>query len=137
VRRQPRDSDFQLIRYKTDGALDKSFDGNGTQATEFGGNDGATALAIQPDRKIVAVGSTTAGIGGTTDSALARYDTLGELDKSFGRHETGKVTTHSGYGESASGVDIQADGNIVAAGSTGFGESYNDFAVYRYHGTAN
>jgi uncharacterized delta-60 repeat protein len=132
------DTDFQLIRYKTDGALDDSFDSNGTQATEFGGGDAAHGLAIQPDGKIVAAGGTSAGLGGTPDFALARYDTFGELDESFGRHQTGKVTTdHAGQAQGAAAIDIQADGKIVAAGSTGFGESYSDFALMRYHGAPN
>ena len=50
--------DFALARYNPNGSLDTSFSGDGKQTTDFGGaDDGATGVAIQPDGKIVAVGS--------------------------------------------------------------------------------
>ena len=46
--------DFALVRYNTDGTLDKSFDGDGIVTTDLGSEfDDATAIAIQPDGKIV------------------------------------------------------------------------------------
>jgi len=60
--------DFALARYDADGSLDASFSGDGKQTTDFaGGYDGGRGVALQPDGKIVAVGS--AG----SNFALARY----------------------------------------------------------------
>lgn len=62
-------SDFGLARYTTSGALDPSFGTGGTVSIDFtGGSDGAEAVAVQSDGKIVAAGfarngtSTGAGI---------------------------------------------------------------------------
>src|SRR5262245_12317839 len=48
--------DFIIVRYNADGTLDSSFNGVGNTTTDFGGVETLTALALQPDGKIVAVG---------------------------------------------------------------------------------
>src|SRR5919106_887285 len=51
--------DFVLVRYKTDGSLDATFDGDGKVTTDFAGHeqpDQARGVAIQADGKIVAAG---------------------------------------------------------------------------------
>ena len=130
------DKDFELMRYNTDGTLDTKFDGNGKQATEFGGSDSAAAVAVQADGSIVAAGSTSAGIEDSFDFALARYNRNGALDGFFGGGD-GKVTTHwAGGDDYARAVAIQpGDGKIVAAGRV---TTFNTaFALARYHGVAN
>lgn len=65
--------DFLLLRYLTNGAPDASFGSNGVVTTQITtGNDGAGALAIQPDGGIVAVGY--ANYGPSNLFALARYE---------------------------------------------------------------
>ena len=114
------------------GDLDTSFGTGGKVTTGFSlGNGMAYSVAIQADGKIVA-----AGIAGS-DFALARYNSDGSLDTSFGTG--GKVTTDFGpLGSGASSVAIQADGKIVAAGSAGSdffatGKLGSDFALVRYN----
>jgi uncharacterized delta-60 repeat protein len=106
------------------GDLDLSFGGDGKVATNFtSGDDMAFGVAVQPDGKIVAVGSADF----QNEFALARYTTDGSLDASF--DADGKVTTSfTGDHDSAHDVAIQADGKIVAVGTAGF-ESY---ALARY-----
>ncbi len=58
---------FALIRYNPNGSLDPTFSGDGKQTTDFGGYDVAYALALQPNGRIVAVGTTSDRF------ALARY----------------------------------------------------------------
>jgi uncharacterized delta-60 repeat protein len=73
----PDDFDFAVARYNFDGSLDTSFvDGigaNGGFRTFLGGGnfEGAEALAIQPDGKLVAAGFSNSG--GDDDFALTRY----------------------------------------------------------------
>ena len=75
---------------------------------------GASGVAIQADGRIVVVGM--AGNGWDAKFALARYNSDGTLDATFG--VDGKVMTDftSWDGMQPSGVAIQADGKIVAAG---------------------
>src|SRR5437773_1716576 len=99
-----------------DGDLDKSFGAGGKVITDFsGGEDEATAVAIQNDGKIVAVGSTIKPLVATNrDFALARYNPDGSLDKNFG--SGGKVATDFGNSDIALAVAIQRDDKIVTAG---------------------
>lgn len=103
-----------LVRYHTDGSLDSSFGTAGIVNTGFGSvNAGANAIAIQSDGKIIAAGNTFNG--SKYDFALARYNTNGSLDSSFGT--AGKVITALGSESNAIGtIFLQPDGKIVAAG---------------------
>jgi len=100
-----------------DGDLDKSFGASGKVITDFSGSeDEATAVTIQSDGRIIAVGSSIKPItGADRDFALARYNTDGSLDTSFG--SAGKVVTDFfGKNDFALAVAVQQDGKIVAAG---------------------
>ena len=68
-------SRFALARYRWNGSLDSSFGSNGRVTTRFSkGFDFARGVAIQPDGRIVAVGSTFGDIDGIDARfALARY----------------------------------------------------------------
>jgi uncharacterized delta-60 repeat protein len=114
------------------GDLDPSF-GNGDKVvTDFSGNDDVgSAVAIEPDGKIV-VGGTSTASGGNSDFALCRYNVDGGLDPSFGSN--GRVITDFFHDKDfLGGIAIQPDGKIVAAGSAlepGVGV---EFALARYN----
>lgn len=119
---------FELARYGTNGALDTSFGGGGSVLTPIGfGASIAEAVALQGDGKIVAAGASQ---GSSVYFALARYQTNGALDTSFGT--LGKVLTDFGPGNLGEGfaVAIQPDGRIVIAGVFDNGNYY--FALARY-----
>ncbi|MGH2966139.1 MAG: hypothetical protein ACRDMH_12290 [Solirubrobacterales bacterium] len=110
---------FALARYKPDGSLDASFDGDGKLRTKLGG--GATAVAIDSQNRIVAAGwgSDLATYQG--HFALARYQSNGKLDLSFGIG--GKATTAFGptghlwvYNAWAYSMGIDSQGRIVIGG---------------------
>lgn len=115
------------------GVLDGSFGIAGKVTTVgFGGND--SAMALQPDGKIVMVGGTQAGF------AVARYDAAGRLDTDFGNG--GLITTGIGLALGpdltvARGVAIQPDGKIVVVGYTQYfsfrSEERTYFALVRYN----
>jgi uncharacterized delta-60 repeat protein len=92
----PTSRDLTLVRYTPDGSLDTAFASTGIVTTSISSlGDSTDALAIQPDGKIVAAGSTSFG-----DLALVRYTTDGSLDITFGCG--GIVSTSVGSGASAS-----------------------------------
>ena len=97
--------------------------------TDFAGSsDTAFSLALQSDGKIVAAGRTF--INGGFHSGLARYNSDGTLDASFGTG--GKVTTNfEGESDGVSSVAVQPDAKILAAGSANINE-VNRFALSRY-----
>jgi uncharacterized delta-60 repeat protein len=123
---------FGLARYNTDGSLDTSFGTGGTVTTAFGtAGDTPLAVVIQTDGKIVAVGYSNSSPGPVF--ALARYNSDGSLDTSFGTGGTGKVTTAIGtVGAVAYAAAIQSDGKIVVAGESDTATS-NVFALARYN----
>jgi uncharacterized delta-60 repeat protein len=113
------------------GDLDPTFSGDGKVLTDIaGGDDGASAAAIQADGKIVAAGFSSQAAGGRT-FAVVRYDSAGLPDPSFG--DDGIVTTSFG-GDSAAAraLAIEADGDIVVAGTSSQPETGWDFALARY-----
>jgi uncharacterized delta-60 repeat protein len=128
--------DFGLARYNSDGTLDLTFGTGGKIKTDFsGGSEYASAVAIQPDGKIVAVGETYGyATGSYDDFALARYNVDGSLDASFGTD--GKVSTDFfSSPDYAYDVLLQPDGRIIAIGraaTTTYAESL-DFALARYN----
>src|SRR4051812_24788004 len=90
------------------GGLDRTFGTNGSVMTPVGGSTNLiNAIAIQPDGKIIAVGS--AG-----SMAVLRYSSNGALDTSF--NGGGRAVDTPG---DALGVAIQADGKIVVVGNNG------------------
>jgi len=138
---------FALAQYNVDGSLDNTF-GTGGEVTTFFGSGGSNGnvydddeeydMVLQPDGKIIMVGNSILGTDtiNTYNSAiaLARYDTDGLLDTSFG--EGGKVRTKIpkydyflGYG-----VAIQSDGKVLVSGfaSDSFEASYPTFILIRY-----
>ena len=117
--------DFTVVRYNTDGSLDPGFNGSGKVTTDFGGADGSYGVAVQSDGKIVAVGLTNYN---SPDFILARYNTDGSLDTTFGG--TGKVATDFGFiGDFGNSIAIQHNGKIIIAGVCHIG-SDSDGNIY-------
>jgi len=130
VARMNGTEDFALVRYNSDGTLDSGFGNGGRVTTAFdSGNDRAWSIVLQPDSKIVMGGSAT--VNGKLDFALARYQTDGSLDTSFGNG--GRVITSlcpdNDVGRS---VTLQSDGKILVAGYARL-NNLNEFAVARYN----
>jgi uncharacterized delta-60 repeat protein len=119
-------SAFAFVRYNGDGSLDSTFGSGGKVVTPIGANAGVSALLLQPDGKLVAAGSSSAG--GDADFALARYDTDGTLDATFG--SGGVVTTDFGGNDHGFDALLQGDGKIVVAGAV---DSVGDVALACYN----
>lgn len=122
-------SDFVLLRYTPDGRPDPTFGQGGRVVTDVAGShDGANAMAVQPDGKILLVGS--ASNGQNDDIAVVRYTPDGRPDPTFG--QGGKVVTPVGRGNDvAFGVAVQPGGRVVVVGETGQ-EGGTDFVLLRY-----
>ena len=130
---EPSNTDFALARYNPDGTPDATFGNGGQVSTDFVGlEDDAFSVLIQPDGKIVAVGSADSPAT-YYDFAAVRYLSNGTIDTTFG--VAGKVSTDFGDQnfDRARSAALQPDGRIVAAG---FAISQNggvqNFAVARY-----
>ncbi len=120
------DNDFALVRYDVDGGLDHSFSVDGKQTTDFFDSaDYGSAVALQPDGKIVVAGD--AYEGSQSQLALARYESDGDIDTTFSGD--GKQTTAfpDGANGEFAGLAIDPVGRIVIGG-----DSRSDLAVARF-----
>jgi uncharacterized delta-60 repeat protein len=129
---------FALARYRNDGSPDTSFGNGGALTTSFGGNfAAASALMLQPDGKIVVAGTVDFNPdlpGSGLDFALARYNSNGTLDGSFGKG--GKVVfDFFGSFDQANGAVLQPDGKIIVVGSASYDSANRDigFALARFN----
>ena len=124
-------SDIQTFTHLGPGSIDPVFSTDGNQTTPFPSGDAeGECAAVQIDGKIVVAGR--AHNGSNRDIALARYNTDGSLDNSFG--SAGKVITPIGPGdERAFGIALQADGKIVVTGFSDTASNGGDVAVLRYN----
>ncbi len=130
---------FALARYTSGGDLDTSFNPHGDNGAAPGtvmtvvdsAISAVQALAVQPDGRIVAAGSST---GSTPFKVvLVRYDPNGTPDTHFGPNGDGRVATAMGTGDSlAYGMTLDADGKIIVAGQASQGGS-KGFALARYN----
>ena len=126
-------TDFLVVRLTTSGSLDLGFSGNGfASAWVSTFENDAQKVLIQPDGKIVVVGS--ALLGGDYDFAAARFNPDGTLDASFsgdGMASVGGFATFGAHDKCYDAV-LQANGKLVmVGGSVGFVMLDEDFAVAR------
>lgn len=104
---------FLIAKYTANGTLDNSFSFDGVVQTDFSNDDDrAWDVTVQPDSRILVVGTATEG---SDKLALARYTPEGLLDNSFGTG--GKVLTSNGQNNELRSVALQSDLKIVAVGT--------------------
>ena len=115
-----------------DQRFDLNFGNSGRVFTDFeAANDIAYAAAVQPDGKIVAAGQVRTDFNTAARYGVARYNSNGSLDQTFGTN--GKVTIAGGVNleAAAQAVHIQPDGKIVVTGSSSAANSNSQFTVVR------
>ncbi len=113
---------FCLVRYNTDGSLDSTFGSGGVVTTAVNKNHGDSidSLLIQPNGQIVAGGYDWNDKNGTSQVifAVARYNTNGSLDSSFGSGGTVTTSFPASDGSAQIGtVLLRSNGEILAVGS--------------------
>ncbi|ESU24840.1 hypothetical protein FEDK69T_03930 [Flavobacterium enshiense DK69] len=92
----------RIIRLNNDGSIDSGFNiGSGT-------NNTVSAIAIQPDGKIIIGGSFTT-YNGSTKNRIARLNTDGSLDAGF--------VMGTGTNNTVSSIAVQPDGKIIIGGN--------------------
>ena len=136
------DGDIAVIRLLPGGALDDSFSDDGRVVIDDGRIEEAHDLVVQPDGKIVIVGSSRplSGQPGFDEWILARLNENGSLDSdsdtdpatSFGTD--GIVDPDVGVGGRADalGVDLAPNGHVITVGLVGTEtETRRDMAALR------
>ncbi|MEP0548529.1 MAG: T9SS type A sorting domain-containing protein [Rhodothermales bacterium] len=103
---------FYLARFDAEGALDPSFGEDGVVVTEFGEDACVYDLALQPDGRLLALGTSSGLVATSSRLAAARYLPNGTLDSTFG--EEGRVMLFPAF--AARTFQLLPEGQIVAGG---------------------
>jgi uncharacterized delta-60 repeat protein len=129
-------TDSGLMRFNTDGSVDTTFGTEGRVITDMGTADTIQSVAVLPDGKILAAGyGGKAGGNQFLDFTLARYNTDGSLDSTFGNG--GKVLTDvSTNRDEAAALVVRPDGKIVVGGPVYVGVTFCTTDACRYFGFA-
>lgn len=134
-------NDMAVARFTAAGVLDTTFSGDGLQTVDFANDDRAWAVAVYPNSdvsnggKVVLAGQWD---GGSSDFAVARLDTSGNLDATFSGD--GKFNATFGAGsfggaEFARAAVIDSSGRLYVGGYTDAGASPDNFGLLRLTAT--
>ena len=144
------DSQMAVARFGTTGGLDTSFGTNGIATTNIAVGAGkkaelARAVVVQSDGKIVIAGpiehdtAATGDAARDTDIAVARFDTTGQVDQTFGTNgitrldlSTGVVSGTAFRGDTVWGLTLLPGDKLLVVGgklADGAGRTDIDYAV--------
>lgn len=104
-----------VARLTTRGALDRSFAGSGRVTERFDGYAGGSAVAIQPDGRVVVGGTWTPYGHRESQFAVARFTRDGGLDPTFSS-DGFQPASFNGSGAIGFALALQGNGKIVEAG---------------------
>lgn len=116
------DGNMLAVRYLPDGSIDKSFGREGFANPVFENGSEATSVLLQSDGKII-----LSGLSNFSNFAMARLDSNGIVDSSFG--ENGLVVTEILSDDRSTASVLQPDGKIILGGT----DYTTNFALARYN----
>jgi uncharacterized delta-60 repeat protein len=117
---------FTFVRFNQDGSTDTSFGNSGVTLADFGIIDFFGEVIIQPDGKILGIGSGDVSSNNPL-LAMVRLNSNGSFDTSF--DGDGRVTRQlPALLDETSSIDLQKDGKIVVGGSNN-----ENITAYRYN----
>ena len=117
---------FTFVRFNQNGSTDTSFGNSGVVLADFGLIDFFGELIIQPDGKILGIGSGDVSSNNPL-LALVRLNSNGSFDTSF--DGDGRVTRQlPAFLDETSSIDLQTDGKIVVGGSNN-----ENITAFRYN----
>ncbi len=113
---------FTVLRFNTNGSLDKNFGNNGVTKTIIGNYSEAESVALDLNGNIVVAGTTELG---NEQFVVAMYDQNGMLVHDFGSDGIVKTSFIKNSVDRAHSVVIDNVGNIIVAG-----ETENDYTTF-------
>ncbi|MCC6511028.1 MAG: hypothetical protein IT423_18140, partial [Pirellulaceae bacterium] len=130
-----------LVRYNTDGSLDRTFSGDGISSMASEGS-AISRIVLQPDGRILAAGFQNTPSGRqsrySTILMMARFNANGSLDSSFGIK--GKMVALGTSQRNADDIVLLPDGRFVVVGEASVftnGSETIHMAVSRFHANGN
>lgn len=125
-------SDFAIIRTDASGTFDTTFGTSGFVALDVDFVENVLqSVALQSDQKILVCGFVNYG-SGDNDAFLARYNSNGILDTSFGEQGTVQIQMGGSSDSSCTKLVALPTGKILVGGYVHNGQN-KDFAVMRFN----
>jgi uncharacterized delta-60 repeat protein len=126
---EQRKGNVALARYNLDGSLDATFGNGGIVVNDFGQGLESYALEviIQPDGRIIIAGESTYAF------LVARYNSNGTLDTTFGNGGFTLVNFGNQSWDHGRDAVLQSDGKIILVGIAEINTPYDSFAVARFN----
>lgn len=125
-----------VAKFNANGTLDTSFGTNGINQITFTDTDGSQAITdmvnkitVQNDGKIIVAGFSN-GAGTITKFSVARINSTGILDSTFGNNGT-MTFPINGFNDVITDVKSQSDGKIVVSGQTKINDLDRSYVVAR------
>lgn len=107
--------EVNIVKYNGDGSIDTTYGAGGMNWSSFGADAALTGIAVEPDGKIVAAGTTFPS--SKTEILLVRYTDAGAFDMSMNNFSSSKTELPSLESE-VQAMTLQDDGKILVAGIT-------------------
>ncbi len=122
---------FAVTRLTSDGLVDNTFANQGRSLVDFspvvGPNDSAAAVVVMPDGKLVVAGTSSSPFF-TSTGVIARYNSDGSLDPTFG---SGGLISSSLFFSGFSDIVALPDGSILATGAVPDGFGGQSFGILK------
>lgn len=115
---------YGIVKYKTDGTLDESFNGSGMLRSPLNNHNLGISLAVSSDGKIYAGGDGN-DENGFHHFQITRYNADGTIDLTY---NNGQGNNLVGFGDSfdqLTSIRLLPDGKLLAAGVTNLKASYD------------
>ncbi len=113
---RPINYNILLARLMPDGTFDSTFGINGMVNEDFGNQEQGIDVKLQSDGNIVVAGNWAEKWDSYGNFMVARYQSDGRIDKTFGNNGIG--ISFLGSPSNAVSIDIQNDGKIILGGGT-------------------
>jgi uncharacterized delta-60 repeat protein len=104
---------FTIIRYEQNGVRDSSYGVNGLALFSLSQSDAITDMGFQSNGKVVALGTSYTS---STDWGLARFDTSGQPDLTFGSNGIVQIGTLKGE-DNATRITVLPDDRFYVGGN--------------------
>ena len=121
------ENDFLVVRLRENGTLDRMFSRDGIRSVNFVGRryDHVNGLALQPDGRIVAAGTSAVGLRREDPRiAVLRLNRNGTLDRRFGKRLL-KPGPHGGHAQA-----VIVDRGRIVVGGAAYDDSRHDTAAW-------
>jgi uncharacterized delta-60 repeat protein len=124
-------SSMMLLRIDSTGALDNTFNSNGTVTINFGSFGDMIGLELLSDGRVVMASTIN---GSTEDIAMARYNSDGTVDASFGNNGKSIINLNNSD-DRVTSMLLTTDNKLLLCGYTKVTATGEDFMITRIDST--